>query len=228
MKKLIVVLLLMTMFGVSCDQSHVQQTKTALTASQNGLDKEIRKVATTESDLDLEIRKIMEKGIDMEQRRKQVPAILEAFSQRTTPSRARWLAALCYFKTLGTPLMPLDLAEIALAETGSHGLSGKAVSVKGALGVWQLMPSRAASHGYSPEEMENDEKCADAAVRELLTKLAMAKGNMSRAKKLYCGAGPQADAYVIKIRRFRQEILKTLEKEAGTIPARRPGEPIAS
>jgi len=228
MKKLIVALMLITIFGVSCDQSHVSQTKTPLRASGYPLEKELRQVAAAESDLDLEIRKIMEKGIQLEKRRRQVPAILAAFSQRTDPERARWLAALCYFKTLGTPLMPLDLAEIALAETGSHGLSAKAVSVKGALGVWQLMPSRAASHGYSPEDMENDEKCAEAAVRELLTKLSMAKGNMSKAKKFYCGTGPQADAYVLKIRRFRQEILNTLEKEAQNVPSSRRGQPIAS
>jgi len=36
--------------------------------------------------------------------------------------------------------MPFDLAEIALAETGGSKLSASAVSSKGALGVWQLMP----------------------------------------------------------------------------------------
>ena len=69
------------------------------------------------------------------------------------------------------------------------------------------MPRRAKSHGYSPADMENDEKCAEAAVRELLTKLSMAQGNLERAKKLYCGQGPQADAYVKKIRLVRQEML---------------------
>ena len=119
---------------------------------------------------------------------------------------------LCYLKTLDTPLMPMDLAEIALAETGSHGLSAQAVSYRGAMGVWQLMPSRARSHGYSPEDMGNDEKCAEAAVRELLTKIKMAKGNLSRAKKLYCGVGPQADAYEVKRKRFRQEIFREIIK----------------
>lgn len=189
------------LFGGSCDQTHVRQVQapTPLRAA--------------ESELDKEIRNVMEKGIHLEERKKQVPAILNAFSQRTDPKRARWLAALCYFKTLGTPLMPVDLAEIALAETGAHGLSAKAVSYKGALGVWQLMPTRAKSHGYSPEDMANDEKCADAAVRELLSKLDMAKGNMLRAKKLYCGAGPQADAYAVKIRQFRREILEDVERQ---------------
>jgi len=108
--------------------------------------------------------------------------------------------------------MPLDIAEIALAETGSHGLSAKAVSHKGALGVWQLMPHRARSHGYSPQDMKNDEKCAEAAVRELLTKVKMARGNLKRAKKLYCGVGPQADAYETKRMRFRREILREMMK----------------
>jgi hypothetical protein len=71
------------------------------------------------------------------------------------------------------------------------------------------MPRRAKSHGYSPADMENDEKCAEAAVRELLTKLKMAQGNLERAKKLYCGQGPQAEAYVKKIRLVRQEMLTT-------------------
>ena len=49
-------------------------------------------------------------------------------------------------------------------------------------------------------------KCAEAAVRELFTKLSMARGNLERAKKLYCGQGPQADAYLKKIHLVRQEM----------------------
>ena len=193
------------LLGVSCDQTHVRQSQ-----SQS---------VVGETELDREIRRVMEKGINLDERKRQVQAISAAFARRTEPHRARWLAALCYLKTLGTTFMPLDIAEIALAETGSHGLSGKAVSSKGALGVWQLMPHRAKSHGYSPEEMENDEKCADAAVRELASKLEMAKGDLGRAKKLYCGVGPQADAYEVKCRRFRKEILEELKK-LGTNAAR--------
>lgn len=162
--------------------------------------------------LDREIRRVMEKGTNLEERKRQVTAIAAAFSRYTVPERARWLTALCYVKTLGTSFMPMDLAEIALAETGGHGLSAKAVSVKGALGVWQLMPHRARSHGYSPDEMENDEKCADAAVRELASKLEMAKGNMNKAKKFYCGTGPDADAYELRRQQFRREILEELNK----------------
>jgi hypothetical protein len=153
----------------------------------------------------------MEKGVNLEERKRQVPAIAAAFARRTDPQRARWLAALCYLKTLGTVFMPIDIAEIALAETGGHGLSGKSVSSRGALGVWQLMPSRAKSHGYSPEEMENDEKCADAAVRELMSKMDMAKGDLVRAKKLYCGVGPAADAYEAKRQQFRREIIADMK-----------------
>lgn len=184
------------LLGTSCDQTHVRQAQTAVTGG--------------DSELDREIRRVMEKGINLEERKKQAPAIAAAFSRRTDPQRARWLAALCYLKTLGSNFMPLDLAEIALTETGSHGLSGRAVSHKGALGVWQLMPKRAKSHGYSPEDMANDEKCADAAVRELASKLDMARGNLARAKKLYCGVGPEADAYEVKRRQFRKEILEEL------------------
>jgi len=72
------------------------------------------------------------------------------------------------------------------------------------------MPRRARSHGYSPADMENDEKCAEAAVRELRTKVAMAQGNLERAKKLYCGQGPQADAYLKKIRLVRREMLNDM------------------
>jgi len=187
----------MVLLGVSCDQSHLYQAQSPITKA--------------ESELDQEIRKVMEKGINLEERQRQVPAIAAAFARRTDPQRARWLAALCYLKTLGTRFMPLDLAEIALTETGEYGLSAKAVSVKGALGVWQLMPSRAMSHGYSPEEMENDEKCAEAAVRELKSKLAMARGNLVLAKKLYCGKGPEAEAYEVKRRQIRREILTEFE-----------------
>lgn len=171
-------------------------------------------VAVVDSELDREIRRVMEKGSPLEDRQAQLPAIAAAFARRTEPERARWLAALCYLKTLGTQFSPIDIAEIALVETGGHGLSGKAVSNKGALGVWQLMPHRAASHGYSPQEMLNDEKCAEAAVRELATKLIMADGNLVRAKKLYCGVGPQADAYEVKRRLIRKEILAEITKNS--------------
>jgi len=168
---------------------------------------------SAETPLDREIKAFLEKGISMSERKRQVAAIEAAFTRRTTPHRSRQLADLCFTKTLGTPFMPFDLAEIALAETGGHNLSADAVSSKGALGVWQLMPRRAKSHGYSPVDMENDEKCAEAAVRELLSKLTMAQGNLERAKKLYCGQGPQADAYLRKIRQVRQEMLSTLERQ---------------
>jgi len=199
MKKLTITMMAALLMGVSCDQSHVGQGKSFATS--------------VETELDQEIRKVMEKGINLEERKRQVPAIAAVFAKRTEPKRARALAALCYFKSLGTPFMPIDLAEIALTETGEFGLSGMARSPKGAVGVWQLMPRRAMSHGYSPEEMRNDEKCAEAAVRELISKRAMAKGDLVRAKKLYCGVGPQADAYEVKRRQFRRQILEQLESE---------------
>jgi hypothetical protein len=198
MKKYQMLVVTLVLFLASCDQTHIQQAQITMKAA--------------ESELDKEIRQVMEKGIDLEERKRQVPAIAEVFARRTDPKRARLLAALCYFKTLGTSLMPIDLAEIALAETGAYRLSAKVVSESGALGVWQLMPHRAKSHGYSPEEMKNDEKCAEAAVRELMNKMTMTNGNLDRAKKFYCGIGPQANAYEIKRREFRREILEGLEK----------------
>lgn len=170
------------------------------------------KTIPTETTLDREIRRIVQPKMHLEERRQQVPAIISAFARRTTPQRARKLGTLCYLKTLGTPLMPIDLAEIALAETGSYGLSAKAVSSQGALGVWQVMPSRAISHGYTPEDMKVDERCAEAAVLELQHKMKIARGNLRRAKKLYCGVGPQANAYEVKRMRFRKEILKEVIK----------------
>jgi hypothetical protein len=170
-----------------------------------------------ETSLEKEIRSVMEKGISLDERKRQIPVIEQAFARKTTPERARNLAALCYFKTLGTPFSPLDLAEIALVESGGHQLSSRAISSKGALGVWQLMPKQARSHGYSPKEMRNDEKCAEAAVRTLSKKLAIADGNMDRAKKLYCGTGPQADAYLVKLRVTRQALLETLDRSKTTV-----------
>ena len=168
---------------------------------------------STETPLEREIKGLLEKGISMGERKRQVAAIETAFARRTTLKRSRKLAALCFTKTLGTPFMPFDLAEIALAETGGNQLSAASVSRKGALGVWQLMPRRAKSHGYSPADMENDEKCAEAAVRELYTKLNMAQGNLDRAKKLYCGQGPQADAYLKKIHLVREEMRGDLGRQ---------------
>lgn len=186
------------LFSASCDRSHIQQAQVPAPAG--------------DSELDREIRRVMEKGINLEERKRQVPAIAAAFARRTEPQRARRLAALCYLKTLGTPFMPMDMAEIALAETGNHGLASKSVSSKGAMGVWQLMPVRAKTHGYSPEDLKDDEKCAEAAVRELFTKLVMANGNLVKAKKLYCGVGPQANAYEARRRQFRKEILEELSQ----------------
>jgi hypothetical protein len=150
------------------------------------------------------------RSITLIQRKKQQAVIESTFLRRTTPERAHRLAAICFDKTIGTVFMPFDLAEIALAETGGHQLSSKAVSTKGARGVWQLMPYRARSHGYSPKDMLDDGKCAEAAVCELYTKLDMAQGNLERAKKYYCGQGPQANAYMKKIRSVRQAMIDEL------------------
>jgi hypothetical protein len=179
----------------------------------NNAEKQFAATVSSESPLEREIKGLLEKGISMTERKRQVAAIETCFLRCTSPERARQLAALCFTKSLGTPFMPFDLAEIALAETGSNQLSATATSPKGAMGVWQLMPVRAKSHGYDPQEMENDEKCAEAAVRELNQKLEMAQGNLDRAKKFYCGQGPQAEIYLRKIHRVRQELLSELERQ---------------
>jgi hypothetical protein len=153
-------------------------------------------------------------SISLIQRKKQQAVIESAFSRRTSPERAHQLALVCFDKTIGTVFMPFDLAEIALVETGGHRLSSRAVSTKGARGVWQLMPHRARSHGYSPNDMLDDGKCAEAAVCELYTKLDMAQGNLERAKKYYCGQGPQANAYMKKIRIIRQEMMAELNLQS--------------
>ncbi len=197
MKKVIVLFTVLMLCVASCDTPQIRLES---------------KTIPTETTLDREIRRVVQPKMHLEERRRQVPAIVAAFAKWTTPQRARHLGMLCYLKTLGTPLMPIDLAEIALAETGSHGLSAKAVSSRGALGVWQIMPSRAISHGYTPEDMKNDERCAEAAVLELRHKMKIARGNLHRAKKLYCGVGPQANAYEVKRMQFRKEILKEVIK----------------
>lgn len=153
-------------------------------------------------------------SISLIQRKKQQTVIESAFSRRTSPERAHQLAAICFDKTIGTVFMPFDLAEIALVETGGHRLSSRAVSVQGARGVWQLMPFRARSHGYSSNDMLDDGKCAEAAVCELYTKLDMAQGNLERAKKYYCGQGPEANAYIKKIRTIRQEMMTELHLQS--------------
>lgn len=158
-------------------------------------------------------RKQRQKEKDRLERQKQLPAITAAFAKRTNNERASRLAYLCYETTIDTPFKPIDLAEIALAETGGHALSGKAVSSSGAVGVWQLMPERVRSHGYEPSDMQHDHKCAEAAVRELKVKLKVADGNLFEAKRLYCGAGKQARLYEAKIRKLRREILNMMAEE---------------
>lgn len=209
----------MLLLCASCDQSHLQQAQVpgtpvvseadrALLAWAEGSEKSTENGPASATAPQMELPK----EAVLDGRKKLVPAIYTAFARRTTPARAKWLAEICYEKTEGTKFTPLDLAEIALAETGSFKLSSRAVSPKGALGVWQLMPERAASHGFTPQDMWDDEKCAEAAVKELKEKLGMAKGNMARAKRLYCGVGPAARAYDKVRKRFRREILQEMEK----------------
>ncbi len=187
---------LLSLILVSTNQAYVRQDSSP-TSDRDG--------ETSRGALNL-----MEKGTSLEERWRQVPAIAAAFARRTDEQRAWHLAKLCYLKTLGTPFIPLDLAEIALAETGGHGLEGKSVSPRGALGVWQLMPHRAKSHGYAPEEMADDAKCADAAVRELRCKMVMAGGNLTLAKRFYCGAGAEARLYAVRIRQYHKELLSEM------------------
>lgn len=213
-------LVAMLLLTASCDQSHLQQqaqvpvspavseSDRVLLAWAEGSEKQGEKSpASTPT-----VQMYLPKAAELDGRKKLVPAIYATFARRTTPARAKWLAEICYEKTEGTKFTPLDLAEIALAETGGHKLSSRAVSTKGALGVWQLMPERAESHGYTPQEMWDDEKCAEAAVKELYEKLDMAKGNMARAKRLYCGVGPAARAYDKIRKRFRAEILREMQR----------------
>jgi hypothetical protein len=209
------------LFSASCDQSHLHQAQVAVPPGISESDRALaggesgEKSDTVSASLPAAPDRAPKDAV-LEGRKKLIPAISATFAKRTSPERAHWLAEICYQKTEGTKFTPLDLAEIALAETGGHKLSSRAVSPKGALGVWQLMPERARSHGYHPLEMRDDEKCAEAAVRELTAKLAMAKGNLAKAKMLYCGRGPAAVAYDKIRRRFRAEILRELEKIATT------------
>lgn len=204
----------------SCDQTHLQQAQVPATPGISESDRALlawaegsEKTAEKGPAAAPAAPKVVPDGVELDGRRRLVPAIYSAFAKRTTPARAKWLSEICYEKTEGTKFTPLDLAEIALAETGGHKLSSRAVSSKGALGVWQLMPARAASHGYKPQEMWDDEKCAEAAVKELYEKLDMAKGNMAKAKRLYCGVGPAARAYDKVRKRMRAEILREMQKE---------------
>lgn len=180
----------------------------ALTACENAPFKQVASQSTTS--LTSEASILDDTAVSLIQRKKQQAVIESVFSRKTSPDRAQQLAAICFEKTKDTAFTPFDLAEIALAETGGHRLSARSVSGKGARGVWQLMPVRARSHGFSVKDMLNDGKCAEAAVRELYTKLDMARGNLDLAKKYYCGQGPQADAYLKKIHQVRKEMMSEL------------------
>jgi hypothetical protein len=217
MTKFIVLLVAMLIFLVSCDQSHFQQAEVSHNLSSSAMD--LGTVSQGEPPGATPpphpfVMSEVPKDVVLEGRKKLLPAICAAFERRTTPERAKWLADICYQATEGTEFTPLDLAEIAIAETGAFRLSSKATSPKGAMGVWQLMPERARDHGFEPEDMRDDEKCAEAAVQELHEKLKIAHGNMARAKRLYCGRGPAARKYDVQRRRYRQEILAELQHEA--------------
>jgi hypothetical protein len=183
----------------------------AVSNNQASVSMSPEKAAAISPELNKLLVQEQEKEKDRIERRQQLPAITSVFALHTNRERASRLAYLCYETTLDTPFKPIDLAELALAETGGHSLSSHAVSSEGALGVWQLMPKRAKSHGYKPAEMKQDEKCAQAAVKELKTKLEMAEGNLQKAKRLYCGAGPQARQYELKTRKYRRQIMAKME-----------------
>lgn len=221
MIKTLILLIAVLSLGTACDQSHLQQAQVPVTPGISQSDRLLlawgeqdgnKDKKAPASNLTASVEVPQGEGVT-DHRKKSISAIYTAFARRTTPARAQWLAEICYEKTEGTKFTPLDLAEIALAETGGHRLSSRAVSSKGALGVWQLMPERALSHGYSPSDMRDDEKCAAAAVKELREKLSMAKGNLPRAKRLYCGIGPAAAAYDKVRKRYRAEILAEMQKE---------------
>jgi hypothetical protein len=225
MRKNLIVLVAVLFLCTSCDQSHLQQAQVPVSPGNSQSDRVMlawaessEKQAAEKAPASIPAALVaLPKEASLDGRKKLMPAIYTAFARRTTPARAKWLAEICYEQTEGTRFTPLDLAEIALAETGSHRLSSRAVSPRGALGVWQLMPERARSHGYSPQDMRDDEKCAAAAVKELKEKLGMAKGNLGRAKRLYCGVGPAAAAYDKVRKRFRAEILREVQKGYSTM-----------
>lgn len=224
MRKISISLVAVLFLCTSCDQSHLQQAQVPVSPGNSQSDRVMLAWAESSEKQAPDAPASMPaalvevpKDAYLDGRKKLVPAIYTAFARRTTPARAKWLAEICYEQTEGTRFTPLDLAEIALAETGGHKLSSRAVSTRGALGVWQLMPERAMSHGYSPAEMRDDEKCAAAAVKELSEKLQMAKGNLARAKRLYCGVGPAAAAYDKVRKRFRAEILREVQKGFSTM-----------
>ena len=223
MKRRSVLLVAVLMLTASCDQSHLQQAQVPVSPGISQSDRllldwaegsekpEGKSGSKSPAAISAAPLEIPQETI-LDGRKKMVSAIYESFARKTTPARAKWLAEICYEKTEGTVFTPLDLAEIALAETGGHQLSSRAVSSKGAVGVWQLMPVRAASHGYTVSDMWDDEKCAEAAVKELKEKLIMAKGNKARAKRFYCGTGPAARAYDKVRKRYRAEILGEMRK----------------
>ena len=147
MIKILILLIAVLSLGTACDQSHLQQAQVPVTPGISQSDRVL--LAWGEQD-DKKDKKApasnpaasaqgLKEGVS-DHRKKSISAIYTAFARRTTPARAQWLAEICYEKTEGTKFTPLDLAEIALAETGGHRLSSRAVSSKGALGVWQLMP----------------------------------------------------------------------------------------
>lgn len=98
---------------------------------------------------------------------------------------------------------PILWASIAVAESGCNS---EAVSSEGAQGKWQVMPSWKKKPGFEFYAGRNshldDAKNFKAAQKVMKIKLAVAKNNKWLAVERYCGAGPDARAYVAKVRRI--------------------------
>src|SRR5690242_15570643 len=108
MKKTIVSLVAVAFLSSSCDQSHLQQAQAPVQPGLTpwGRDLLSRKESEDKTDNKLPsaapAAQVPPKDPVVEGRRKLIPAISAAFARRTSAPRAKWLAEVCFQKTLGT------------------------------------------------------------------------------------------------------------------------------
>jgi hypothetical protein len=130
-------------------------------------------------------------------------ASIRNFLERFTDSRDAHKTTLLVLKKKDPDLW----ASIAAAESGCNST---AISPAGAQGKWQVMPQCKLDEGFEfyrdKHAYLDDSKNLEAANKIMDSKLKDTRGNKWLAVERYCGQGPDARDFAVKVRRYYAQI----------------------